>query len=496
MPRLVPVQPGDAALSVCDGTVIGRSSECDVVMHDATVSRRHARIGSTSGSWEISDLGSSFGTFVNGGRVSAAVLAHGDQVKLGNLVFTFEDAADAPPLTQTTDAAASAVAVEALQREIADLRAANQRNQVLLAFQQGLARCTSIPTILSVSGPDVVRVLRADGCVILLKEGPDLRDACYLHGLQAIPGLRAADVERASQSAAVVEGASDPQGLCSLTIPVTSRNGVVLAIVYAQRDARRGWSHDEIDLGEALCAQMAAAIDNVSLQHQVRKEEQTRAHLTRYVSDQVADAIVSGKLQVGMRSERCTVSVLFLDIRGFTRISERLLPEHVFELLNDYFAVAVPAVKAANGTVDKFIGDALMAVFGAPYPMADHAMRAVSTAVHIRDAMAQLPSRWAGRQWAAQVNLSAFSVGIGINTGDAAAGNLGVEERREYTVIGDTVNIASRLCSVAAGNQVLIGGDTARAVEQGAHLRALEPISLKGKAERVEVFEVLGLLPD
>ncbi|HVO32051.1 MAG TPA: adenylate/guanylate cyclase domain-containing protein, partial [bacterium] len=185
-----------------------------------------------------------------------------------------------------------------------------------------------------------------------------------------------------------------------------------------------------------------------------------------------------------LAAERSEATVLYADVRGFTKFSESETPEEVMRILNIYFARMVEVIAAHGGHLDKFIGDALMVTFNVPVPLAEHATRAATCGVEIQAALARLNAEeafGAGRM---------LEVGIGVNTGELVAGSLGSEGKAQYTVIGDTVNIAARLTSAAKAGEVLAGERTAEAARASTHLalEPLAPLTLKGKAQPVPAW--------
>ncbi len=184
--------------------------------------------------------------------------------------------------------------------------------------------------------------------------------------------------------------------------------------------------------------------------------------------------------------ERREVTVLFCDVRGFTPLSERLKPEEVVLLLNEFYTLTIETTFKHDGTLDKFLGDGVMCIFGAPIPRSDHAIQAVRTALAMQAAVDELSAR---RVKAGQ---DAIAVGIGVSAGEVVAGTVGTEDRMEYTAIGDSVNLASRLESNAKPGQILISHRTFEMVRDLVEVRAMGAIRVKGKEEQVEVYEVLG----
>ncbi len=198
----------------------------------------------------------------------------------------------------------------------------------------------------------------------------------------------------------------------------------------------------------------------------------------RYVSEDVAKHILS-KEKIELKGEKRKVTLLFADIRGFTSLSENKSPEKVVEILNKYLGKMTDAVFEYKGTLDKYMGDCIMAIFGAPLEQKDHALNAIKAGLKMQEIAAELKDK--------------VAFGIGINSGEAVVGNMGSEKRMEYTAIGDSVNTASRLCSLSEGKQVLISGDTYRLVKDKVNAIKVGERTVKGKKKAVIVYQVKGL---
>jgi len=215
-----------------------------------------------------------------------------------------------------------------------------------------------------------------------------------------------------------------------------------------------------------------------------KRLEAERRLFERMVSPKVIEQLDPDKLQLG--GERAEITTLFADLRGFTHFSEAHDPEELVTILNRYLAAAAEAVLAHEGTIDKFLGDAVMAWFNAPIPQPDHTYRAVCAALEIKKAIEGLH-----RQLPPEYHLS---FGIGIHYGEAVLGLLGTEERLDYTAIGDSVNTARRIQENAARGQILISAETYQQVEARVRVRAVQDIQAKGKSQPLKVYEVLGLI--
>src|SRR5215831_1475553 len=237
-------------------------------------------------------------------------------------------------------------------------------------------------------------------------------------------------------------------------------------------------SRDEIGVLTESFNQMARSL---------REKEMIKRAFTRYVAREVVEEILKDPESMVLRGERREVTVLFCDVRGFTPLSERLSPEEVVLLLNDFYTLMIETTFKHDGTLDKFMGDAVMAIFGAPIAHPDHSARAVLTALAMREGIQGLNRR------RAEDGKESVAIGIGVSAGEAVAGTVGTEDRMEYTVVGDSVNLAARLESNAKPGQILISHRTWENVKDVVDTRALGVIKVKGKEEQVSVYEVLGV---
>ena len=205
----------------------------------------------------------------------------------------------------------------------------------------------------------------------------------------------------------------------------------------------------------------------------------------RYVSPEVLDMILSNPEDSWLKGTRSEASILFTDVREFTAYSESTNPEEVVEALNEYFGIATQFILDYGGYVDKFIGDAVLGVFGVPVPHTDHAERAVKAAVAMQKELQQRASK--------NKNPLLSRIGIGMNTGVVVSGNLGSQVKMEYTVVGDSVNIASRLNGIAGPGEIIISKDLYQLTKDMVSVHPLPAQKIKGKSELVEAFRVLSI---
>ena len=214
-----------------------------------------------------------------------------------------------------------------------------------------------------------------------------------------------------------------------------------------------------------------------------KKLEAQRGLLQRMVSPAVLDQLDPNTLQVG--GKQVFITVLFADVRGFTSYSEKHSPEELVAVLNQYLAAAADAVLAHEGTVDKFLGDAVMAWYNAPILQPDHTLRAVKSALAIREAIAKLHSELPKE--------AHLDFGVGIHYGEAVLGWIGTEKRLEFTSLGDSVNTTKRIQENSAKNQILISKEAYERVKDEVDARPFSPLVVKGKTQPLDVYEVIGL---
>jgi len=261
------------------------------------------------------------------------------------------------------------------------------------------------------------------------------------------------------------------QGVRSTICAPLITESKVHGVVYADRlDPFAAFSPDHLDLITAVAAQTAVTVETIKAYDRLAREEVARANYSRFMPEYVVKQLLDNPDSFRLGGANQTVTVLFADIRGFTAIAERAKPEVIVALLNRYFSAMSEIILANGGTLDKYIGDGLMAIFGAPTATEDDANNAVGAAIQMQNRMVRLNAELAAE------GLPEIAMGVGLHTGEATIGYIGSDKRSEYTAIGDTVNLASRLESNAGGGQIFISEATALASQSTLPLRVQSPL--------------------
>jgi len=343
-------------------------------------------------------------------------------------------------------------------------------------------------------------LLSADRGVILLFEDGELKPRCSRAkraGPEEFVASRAVVGQVVKEKVAVLSSDAkvDPRfsesksiimtGIrSSMAVPLLHKNEL-LGVMMVDSQNPNAFGEKDLQLFTNIANQAALFIANAALAQHLEQEALARARFQRLLSPAIAELVVSGKLELKQGGEPRVTTMLFTDIRGFTSRSETMRAEDIVQMLNDYFERMVEIVFRFEGTLDKFVGDEIMALFGAPVSGRDDHVRAVKCALAMLDELRNFNNE---RE---SMGLPSFEIGVGINTGEVVAGYIGSSKAMQYTVIGAPVNLAARLCSAAKGMQILLSEHTWGLVQDVFEVRELEPISPKGIAQPVRVFEVL-----
>ena len=527
---------GDTTFELRAGVplVVGRALNSDIPVFDPTISRRHAEVSCDGDGVHVRDLGSSNGTYLNGTKVDAARLAPGDVVTFGKVAFRLKEAApEAPAPTLVGDPVAPRIGATIIRQLpvgsrgglAAALRASGpqaitvpeeatpvgpseaerirQRLGLLLEVSTGLSRVVDIDALLEKIVGYCFDIFDVDRCAIELT---DTEGALVPKVARDRKGAAAGRiVPRSIASKAVEEkvailsdNALEDQRFGGQSIlmqrvrstacaPLVSTENRVLGVLYVDNlTTTHRFSSDDLDFLIAFASIAAVAIENSQFSERLRQQMLVRSNFERFFAPSLAERIASSPDAVRLGGEKRTVAVLFSDIRGFTALSETMKPDDMASLLTEYFTEMVECVFRNGCTLDKFIGDAVMAHWGAPIGTPQDADHAMTAALEMMEALAELNAKWRSE------GKPELQIGIGLNFGEAFAGNIGSERRLEFTVIGDTVNTASRLCSAADGGEILITDEMRRALASPPPLLECDAMELKNKRRPVPIYRVAG----
>ncbi len=459
--------------------VLGRDPVCDLPVLDPTISRHHARLSLSQSTHEmvLEDLDSRNGTWINGSRVRRGAIRSGDTVAFGTVVFTVSDGSWAAPAPTPSEPDSRGRAgllrerpVPSNDQVLADIAADHQRAAgrltQLVRIAQRLGSFGDLDELLDAIATDLFATFDADRVAVLLSEQDGtLTTRVSRDRLGAIPrpvpraiahGVAARQVALLTNDAAhdvrtAGESVLQQAVKSAMAAPLLGERRATLGVVYVDHlRASRSFQDDDLALLVAFAGIASAAVKRELDTAQLLNAERVQQNFERYFTPQLAKRIAGSTAQVSLGGVRQPVVVLFSDIRHFTAIAESLPPTAMAQQLNEYFGVMVDCVFRHEGALDKFIGDAIMAYWGAPEMRDDDADRAVAAAIDMHRALAVLNARWQAE------DRPQLEAGIGIHTGDAFVGNIGSPRRLEFTLIGDTVNLASRLCSLAQGGEILV----------------------------------------
>ena len=515
---------------------IGRSSDNDIVLNDFSVSRRHAFLKREEGDWVLYDNHSTNGIRVNDKHVPNAPVASGDRAVIGTFTLKFRDepAEPAAPPKRLVDSTSTCIrpiaefnqdfglekAIPSLndstadrKRVVLDVAYKNKVFEILVQVAKTLISLDDLETVLDRVMDLIFEYLPVDRGFLLLEEQGQLqlRISRFKSGQRmttdgSLPYSRTiVDMVVREKVAVLTSDAQQDERFeagqsiriqqirSAMCAPLWYRDSVI-GVIHVDSPMHVGtFTERDLDLLTALANFAAVAIERARLHDRVAEEKRIRGRLERYHSPQVVDEIIGDVKATGsfkeVRTE--TVTILFADLVGFTSWSEKMAPIDLARLLNRFFTLASDAVFSQDGTIDKFVGDAVMAFFGAPIDQPDHASRSIVAALKLRDEVAQ----W-NRDRVAEGEFP-LEVRMALNTGETIVGEIGSERRVEYTVVGNAVNVAARMEEfVAMPGDIVIGPATYEAVRDRYRVAQLGFFALKGVSAQVPLYKVLGELEE
>jgi adenylate cyclase len=526
-------------------TSIGRQPDNDIVfINEHSISRRHASIVQEDSEFFLVDLGSKNGTKVNGQIVKRHRLSNDDQILLGKVVLTFKAAASEKlhrariveddkeldsvgTIIKSLDDLMLEEDLSNLDKLIApqqppdrenwrrpsavtprDASAEIEKNNLKLKIMYRVAsKLNSVPTLQKFLEEVLEMAFQVVGAErgFLKLMGDDENEGIEVVRFLGVSrdesitlSKTIADAAMNQKVAVLVHDAQIDSRFCqedsvqlygirsALCVPIWNRTKIYGILYVDCLLSSRSFTEEDMELLTALANQAAIGIERQRLDEAYKEEMRRRSHMARYFSPEVVDVIINKKS--AREIEEREVTVLFADISGFTPLSERLKPNEIVELLNKFFELSTDIIFQYHGTLDKFIGDCVMGLFGVPLPLPDAPERAIAAALEITEGLFLMNKE--------RVENLRIDVRIGINTGKAIVGDIGPINRLEYTVLGDSVNLASRLQSeVARQGQVVVGESTYLKTADKFIFRELGQFQVKGKQKGCRVYEVLGRLP-
>lgn len=525
-----------------DSFSIGRTPENDLEVKDSLISRKHTSIVRKGDRFLIYDLGSSNGTFVNREKIEMKVLENGDLIRIGDteIVFTEEKQKDSRPLKPAAPAAPTAkregaaatgsryivqhvddiaesysinisnkigagLSLKDARKEPEGERAAKESKMFFILFQVG-RELTSAPTLdkmLQRSIQLIFEIINADrGVMVLLDDNNALIPRiAYQRQRGFIPGAELpfsntilGQVVAEKVSVITPDALQDPRLMAgqsivqynirsALCVPLWEETRVYGAIYLDNVAKSYAFTRDDLDLLTAIANLIAIRIKQEDLHEKLRKEEMLRSNLSKYHSPDVVEMLLGRGGDVGLEVQEREVTTLYIDVVGSTKLAEAIGPQDTATRLNEFFEMSTKAIFDHKGSVNKFIGDEVMAIYNAPLLQADHALNAVRTAVKMLQEVERHNREHPER---------AFDVRIGINTGPAVAGNVGTPTRMEYTVLGDSVNVAARLTKFRPDpHRIFIGEATCQKVRAHFETRDHGETALRGREKSMRVYEVM-----
>ena len=532
---------------------IGRTFENHIVLDDSSVSRKHARLSLKGKHYILSDLGSHNGIIVNGKFVQRVKLKDGDRIQIGRNTLTFykkikpetlhkisddifsdgdpnkigqqtiiksrEDSCPLDSQELLLDAQATIVLRQTQLNHFSkspsnttDLISLERNNKVLFVLYEISKQLNSISDfkeLLKKIMDLIFVVISADYGYLILTENHEEEkfvpvvfkqrddhigeDTAFKASRTIIEKVIKDKVALLSSNTMSDTRLDPSESLISqkirsvICVPLWKQDEIIGVIQLDSVKLENQFTKDDLELLNAIGCQIAMIIEQASLQQHLREEKRLISRLGRFLSPQVIDMILKGgedSKKYLMDPHNLDVTILFADIVGFTSFSEQMEPEEINMLLNRFYTRMSDVIFKYEGTLDKFLGDGLMAIFGAPVKKKDHAERAIRTALNMQTEL-ELMMKEAAPE-------NRFKMRIGVNSGRVVAGNVGSPMRMDYTVIGDPVNVASRLVSMAEPNKIYIGEVTYKSIKDKFKTRKIGLKKVKGKRNQILVCEIIN----
>jgi adenylate cyclase len=468
-------------------TFIGRNDPASglvnqVNLPDSTVSRRHAKIILDNHVFYVEDSQSANGTLVNGKEVKKAKLIPGDKISIGRNTIFFESEG-----TRTINPADFMIP----EPHIDPHRTIDSNYYILQQLSKLLVTKTNVKDFLQAVIDMVLEGTKAAKGVLILTDPTGKQKQVVSSGGQVFFSEEVVQQVIAQKKSILVghdfeaSGTMIQRGIYSAICAPLLKEPQLMGVIYLEDSLPGKFGEEELIVLTLFANQLATGIENANLNENLLKEGKIRSNMERFLSPQVVDLITKDCLDKGdlfLKTDRIVATILFSDIEGFTLLSERLDPQEVMVLLNHHFSLMTEIIFAYQGTLDKYVGDGLVAIFGAPLPHTDHALRAIQVGLEMqrrhKEYLDALPAD------------KRFNIRIGINTGEVIAGYMGSPKRMEYTVLGESVIVAQRLQALADPGTIYLEKSTYEAVKQEFPAEFVTRMQTpKGKKE-IEIYRL------
>ncbi len=551
MPQLIIEQPGATPMTVPiarSKITMGRAEDNNIVLTADEVSRHHAVIEQRDGKTVLVDLKSLNGTYVNRQRIAERVLKHLDEIWFGSkcrIIFRDDTAYGADgskttatgrrsdsrleesihdiraemdrvgsnmtmigrrtPLPDESPAAVAQGAPMPTPDEIVRMSRAYRRLAALHKANQVITSNFDLRTRLSDMLDTIMEVLQAKRGFVLLRNektqalsvqvarqmGRELNASSPSMGIAGCAAIDGEPVLMSDRESSLDFGARESiianRINSAMCVPLKMENRILGSIYVDTDDPEMRFVEEDLELFASLASQAAMAVENVRLHDQVIETEKRRGNLARFLPGALVDKLMSESQTLVLGGQKTKVTTLFCDIRGSSQIAEMLNPQALVVLLNEHFTAMTEVLFAHEGTLDKYIGDEIMAIFGAPIEVGNEEYRAVRAALEMQEKNKQLNAQRSAE------DRPQLHFGIGIDSGEVIAGYIGSPKRMDFTVVGDHVNTAKRFCDVAGPGKVVVGQHTWAAIQDKAEGVPMGSLTLKGKQQTVHAYEVLAL---
>ena len=505
-------------------SVLGRSTSATVRLADREVSRKHSRVDFEEGDYVVKDLGSSNGTFVNGKRIfGPTALNDGDEVLIGTSKMEFRLRTSKPKLAEIVrddqpesgelegvvarvEAKANFLPVDQIN-DTNQLKRDYERLRIGHEFSQYVRLERDLNELLGRILEIAFDLIPCDNGVILLRDHASgelviqaMRQRKPGQGKVLVSETLLTQVNATKQGVLTSDAISDARFQSShsiitlgvrsaMAVPLLSNDEVKGIMFLDSRERIAAFVTKDLEVLTAIAAQASVALENSEYARALEHEATQRAQLARFLSPALVEQAARGSIELTKGGALTEITMLFSDIRGFTSMSEKMPAQEVVRMLNDYFELMVDIVFEHGGILDKFIGDAIMALWGAPVRRSDDATRAVQAAVAMQEKIVEFNADRVAQ------GKQPLKAGIGVHTGTVVVGNMGSSKALSYTAIGDGVNLASRLCGLASADTIVISEEcAAKAGKENFRLEALPPAKVKNREQPVQIFKVLEAL--